>query len=258
MLRGGGCADRQAQRQEVVLRAFACRGPLGHCSGPVRRRRGDGAGTDQNGLLGTTYDDNTRVRRYKCLTLEFAFQNSVRSSMPTWSHRRGDLYGLAVSGEHSAVQDDQDGHFHFGPVNIPASCVVFVSRLSYVCVNRKPVLPGHLLVVPKRSDVPRLADLTAEEVADLFLAVQRAQKVTEVHFSCSASTVSVQDGAAAGRTIEHVHVHVLPRSEGDFANNDDIYEELAKHDKGNDVKWRSQDEMVQEAAAMRQTADKLM
>jgi diadenosine tetraphosphate (Ap4A) HIT family hydrolase len=35
-----------------------------------------------------------------------------------------------------------------------------------------------------------------------------------------------QDGPAAGQTVPHVHVHVLPRRAGDFARNDDVYDEL--------------------------------
>ena len=51
-------------------------------------------------------------------------------------------------------------------------------------------------------------------------------------FDSSSSTISIQDGAAAGQTVEHVHVHILPRHVGDFANNDDIYDKLQTHDKG--------------------------
>lgn len=36
----------------------------------------------------------------------------------------------------------------------------------------------------------------------------------------------VQDGPAAGQTVPHVHIHVLPRRPGDFEKNDDIYDEL--------------------------------
>ena len=35
--------------------------------------------------------------------------------------------------------------------------------------------------------------------------------------------LSRQDGPAAGQTVPHVHVHCLPRTAGDFANNDDVY-----------------------------------
>ena len=45
------------------------------------------------------------------------------------------------------------------------------------------------------------------------------------------ATISIQDGPSAGQTVPHVHVHILPRSSGDFENNDDIYNELNNHDK---------------------------
>ena len=46
-----------------------------------------------------------------------------------------------------------------------------------------------------------------------------------------------------------MHVHILPRRPGDYLNNDDIYRDLAKHDKEDSTigKWRSDDEMAREA-----------
>ena len=38
----------------------------------------------------------------------------------------------------------------------------------------------------------------------------------------------LQDGRDAGQTVEHVHVHIIPRRPGDFQRNDDIYEEVCK------------------------------
>ena len=124
-------------------------------------------------------------------------------------------------------------------------------------MNKKPVVPGHLLVIPKRSEAVRMKDLNAEEVCDLFLAAQLALEVTEAHFEATASTMSVQDGKEAGQTVEHVHVHVLPRKAGDFAENDDVYTALATHDRTDGGGWRSEEEMVQEAVAIRKTLDKL-
>ena len=65
-----------------------------------------------------------------------------------------------------------------------------------------------------------------------------------------ASTISIQDGKEAGQTVPHVHVHVLPRKRGDFENNDEIYAELAKHDK-DDRLGRADDVMTQEAATLK-------
>ena len=41
-----------------------------------------------------------------------------------------------------------------------------------------------------------------------------------------AFNVAVQDGPRAGQSVPHVHVHILPRTAGDFARNDDVYDEL--------------------------------
>lgn len=178
----------------------------------------------------------------------------VRRNMPVWQHRRGDLYGLIAEGDAAAIQDDAEedansSSIEFGPVLVPSKCLVLRSRLSLVFVNRKPVLPGHLLVIPKRK-VNKLKDLTPDEVGDLFSTVQRAQKLTESYQESESSTISIQDGPEAGQSIPHLHVHVIPRKKGDFENNDDIYDKLQTHDKG-DVKWRTEEEMVEEAKDLR-------
>lgn len=66
-----------------------------------------------------------------------------------------------------------------------------------------------------------------------------------------SSTIVVQDGADAGQTIRHVHVHILPRKPGDFERNDDIYEELHRHDKDEEKPWRTEEDMCAEAAEIR-------
>ncbi|XP_032774180.1 bis(5'-adenosyl)-triphosphatase [Rattus rattus] len=64
----------------------------------------------------------------------------------------------------------------------------------------------------------------------------------------------MQDGPEAGQTVKHVHVHVLPRKSGDFRRNDNIYDELQKHDREEEDSpafWRSEEEMAAEAEALR-------
>ncbi|EOQ98823.1 Bis(5'-nucleosyl)-tetraphosphatase [Wallemia ichthyophaga EXF-994] len=101
------------------------------------------------------------------------------------------------------------------------------SSLSAAFVNLKPIVPGHVLVIPQRK-VERFTELSPDEVSDLFLSVQRVGKVVESVWRSNALTVSVQDGVDAGQTVPHIHVHVLPRKPNDFPSSDQIYEELQK------------------------------
>jgi len=82
-------------------------------------------------------------------------------------------------------------------------------------VNLKPLLPGHVLVSPLRR-VPRLHDLSAEEVTDLFLTVQRVSRVIERVFHASALNIAIQDGVDAGQSVPHVHAHIIPRKASDL------------------------------------------
>ncbi|KAF7324890.1 Diadenosine 5',5'''-P1,P4-tetraphosphate asymmetrical hydrolase [Mycena kentingensis (nom. inval.)] len=109
------------------------------------------------------------------------------------------------------------------------------SSLSYAIVNLKPIVPGHVLVIPTRP-VRRLADLNEPELTSLMRAVQRVGGVIEKAYNADGLTVACQDGPAAGQSVPHVHFHLLPRKlSGDRfsgANNDSIYPELEKSEAG--------------------------
>ncbi|XP_034436448.1 bis(5'-adenosyl)-triphosphatase [Hippoglossus hippoglossus] len=141
----------------------------------------------------------------------------------------------------------------FGQHLIKASAVFLQTELSFALVNRKPVVPGHVLVCPLRP-VERFRDLHPEELADLFKTTQLVADLVEKHFSATSLTIAIQDGPEAGQTVKHVHVHVLPRREGDFQRNDSVYEELQRHDRESEDApsgWRSEEEMGAEAADLR-------
>ena len=93
--------------------------------------------------------------------------------------------------------------------------VFYLTRLSFAIVNLKPLLPGHVLVSPCRV-VPRFNDLSTAEVQDLFLTVQRVSRMVERIFSASSLNIAIQDGAGAGQSVPHVHVHIIPRKKADL------------------------------------------
>jgi len=172
-----------------------------------------------------------------------------RSEMPVFNHKRHDLYGHVLNT--TILPVDSRSEYQFGPHVVKSTCAFYRTALSVAFVNRKPVLPGHVLVCPVRV-VEHLGDLTAAETADLFLAVQSVAEATKKHYRVSSLTVAVQDGPDAGQTVKHVHVHVLPRKPGNFQDNDDVYKHLEKHDKNVGAReWRNDDDMASEAAVMR-------
>lgn len=119
------------------------------------------------------------------------------------------------------------GTFAFGPFSVSVREAFLVSQHTLGLVNFKPVAPGHVLLIPRRK-VARFAELNAAEVGDLFAQVQAVGTVVEREYEGESLTITVQDGPAAGQTVAHVHVHVIPRRKGDWANNDDIYPEIEK------------------------------
>ncbi|KAH0838133.1 HIT-like domain-containing protein [Lanmaoa asiatica] len=104
------------------------------------------------------------------------------------------------------------------------------TALSYAIVNLKPIVPGHVLVIPTRV-VPRLTDLTTPELTSLITSVQHVGRVIEKAYGADSLTVACQDGKAAGQSIPHVHFHILPRKfKGDCFSEkmDDIYPALER------------------------------
>ena len=86
---------------------------------------------------------------------------------------------------------------------------------SMALVNLKPLLPGHVLVCPRRV-TPRLSDLTSDEVSDLFLTVQRVSRMVERVYNASGLNIAMQDGVDAGQSVPHVHTHIVPRKKADL------------------------------------------
>jgi superfamily II DNA or RNA helicase/diadenosine tetraphosphate (Ap4A) HIT family hydrolase/HKD family nuclease len=78
-----------------------------------------------------------------------------------------------------------------------------------------PVAPGHALLVPKRH-VASWFDATVEERAALVAGIEAARREIERAHRPDGYNVGINVGAAAGQTVFHLHVHVIPRYAGDM------------------------------------------
>ncbi|XP_048462687.1 bis(5'-adenosyl)-triphosphatase [Rhincodon typus] len=79
----------------------------------------------------------------------------------------------------------------FGQHIIKSSVVFLRTELSFALVNRKPVVPGHVLVCPIRP-IERFRDLQPDELTDLFQTSQKVAKVVEQHFKARSLTIVIQ------------------------------------------------------------------
>jgi ATP adenylyltransferase len=95
------------------------------------------------------------------------------------------------------------------------SLLLFRTPLSFVVLNKYPYNAGHLLVLPRR-EIQGLQQLTAEEHADFFRTVVRAEYILKEALNPDGINIGINLGAAAGAGIpRHLHCHVVPRWTGD-------------------------------------------
>lgn len=77
-----------------------------------------------------------------------------------------------------------------------------------------PVSPGHTLIIPKRHIVS-FFELNHAEYADLWTILHTVKATLDTSHQPDAYNIGVNDGPAAGQTVPHLHLHLIPRFEGD-------------------------------------------
>ncbi len=80
-----------------------------------------------------------------------------------------------------------------------------------------PVSPGHALLVP-RHHIPTWFEATAEDQVALVGAIKGAKAVIEKIHRPDGYNIGINCGAAAGQTVFHLHIHLIPRFQGDVGD----------------------------------------
>ncbi|RLJ01533.1 MAG: HIT family protein, partial [Candidatus Aenigmatarchaeota archaeon] len=86
------------------------------------------------------------------------------------------------------------------------------SSLAFLDIN--PISPGHTVVIPKKHS-ETILDMDDDEIGPMFIAVKRATEMLKDALSPDAFNIGINHGRKAGQGIDHVHVHIIPRFEGD-------------------------------------------
>ena len=91
-----------------------------------------------------------------------------------------------------------------------AERVISHGTLALALWDGHPVSPGHALVAPVRH-VGSWFELTADERAAMLLLLDEVRTNVEGGFHPAGFNIGINDGAAAGQTVMHLHIHLMPR-----------------------------------------------
>lgn len=80
-----------------------------------------------------------------------------------------------------------------------------------------PISPGHSLVIPKRH-FGSFFELSAQEREALLQLLNVAKAQADREFHPDGYNIGINDGPAAGQTVPHLHIHLIPRFKGDQAD----------------------------------------
>lgn len=92
--------------------------------------------------------------------------------------------------------------------------VIVSNSVALAIRDAFPVSPGHTLVIPKRH-IASFFELSVEEQDALFQLVREQKRVLDAEFGPHAYNIGINDGPAAGQTVAHVRVLLIPRYRGD-------------------------------------------
>jgi diadenosine tetraphosphate (Ap4A) HIT family hydrolase len=94
---------------------------------------------------------------------------------------------------------------------------VLENDLACAIYDKYPVNPGHLLIIPKRH-LASLFEMAPAERAALFELLQQGRELLQRQFQPDGLNIGINDGTAAGQSVMHLHIHLIPRFDGDIDN----------------------------------------
>jgi len=98
---------------------------------------------------------------------------------------------------------------------LPQARIIDASSYGWVVRDAFPISPGHTLIIPKRH-VGSFFALSSEEREALMSLLAAAKANVEAEFKPDGYNIGINDGPAAGQTVPHLHIHLIPRYKGDM------------------------------------------
>jgi diadenosine tetraphosphate (Ap4A) HIT family hydrolase len=97
------------------------------------------------------------------------------------------------------------------------SRIITANDHAIVVYDAFPVTPGHILIIPKRH-IASFFDATREEQTAMLDLLTKMRKLLQKERNPDGFNIGINDGVAAGQTVMHLHIHLIPRYSGDKAD----------------------------------------
>ena len=92
--------------------------------------------------------------------------------------------------------------------------VLVVGEHCVSVLDQYPVSEGHCLIIPKRH-VNSIDELSDVELKDLYTVLHQTKILLIETYLPDGFNIGINEGEAAGQTVSHLHIHLIPRYEGD-------------------------------------------
>ena len=91
------------------------------------------------------------------------------------------------------------------------------NELAFAFWDVNPVSKGHIIVMTKRH-VRDFFETTREERCAIFELIYKAKNIIDEKYKPTGYNIGMNCGVSAGQTVMHIHVHLIPRYDGDVEN----------------------------------------
>ncbi len=95
--------------------------------------------------------------------------------------------------------------------------IILENDFCYARWDNFPLTEGHLEIVPKLH-INSFFDLNNEQLIQLYSLLKEAKEIVQKKYNPDSYNIGINEGETAGRTIPHLHMHLIPRYKGDVEN----------------------------------------
>lgn len=95
-----------------------------------------------------------------------------------------------------------------------------VTKLTgeWMCMeDAYPVSPGHMLIIPNKH-VASIDSISLAEWQNLYQSIKQCKAIINEKYNPDGFNIGINQGEVAGQTINHLHIHIIPRYKGDMEN----------------------------------------